>query len=266
MVNINTRADLIRALKNDPDVRDAVRDVVPGQGFEDLPQDVQQVRETQTAILKEQRDLRKDTTAMLEAQNAMLDTMGTMLKELTHTRHLHTQEHQDPGRFRDNYAIETTRRVSSIIAMELAQHLDADSVFMERSLTQSELKDIYLINPEVISALNLRPHAGARFQSADLVALAEKRQDRAGATGSFYLVAEASYTIIPSDVESVLEHARIVRTATGIDTYAVVSGFRVAPAVADRVIDDALEYLNSEDESVVFWYGLTQVLDPDDPD
>ena len=114
--------------------------------------------------------------------------------------------------------------------------------------------------------MNLRPHASARFQSADLVALAEKQQNRVGATGSFYLVIEASYTVNSRDVEKVLEHARIVRAATGIDTYAVVSGVRVAPAVAGRVVDDALEYVNSEDEGVVFWYRLTQVLEPDDPD
>lgn len=224
---------------------------------------VQQVRETQTAILKEQKDLRKDPNAMLEAQNVMLDTMAAMLKEFTHARRLQRQEHQDLGRFRGNHAIETTRRVSPIIAMELAQHLDADSVFMEMPLTQSELKDMYPTDPEVIAALSLRPHAAARFQCADLVALAEKREDRVGATGSFYLVAEASYTTRSDDIENVLEHARIVRAVTGIETHAVVSGVRVAPAVAGRVVDDALEYLNSVDDNVVFWYRLTQVLGPE---
>ena len=266
MVNINTTDDLIRALHNDRDVRDAIREVVLGEGFGDLPKDVQQTRETQTAILEEQKGLRKDTNALLETQNAMLDTVGAMLKELTHTRRLHRQEHNDLGRFRGNYAIETTRRINAIIAMELAQHLDADSVFMEMPLTQGELKDMYPTDPEAITALNLRPHAAARFQSADLVALAEKRKDRAGVTGSFYLVVEASYTVTSNDIEKVLEHARIVHAATGIDTYAVVSGVRVAPPVSDRVVDDALEYLNSEDESLVFWYRLTQVLETDDPD
>ena len=262
MVNINTTDDLIRSLNNDPDVRDAIREVVLG----DLPNDVKQIRETQTAILEEQKGLRKDANAMLETQNTILETVGAMLNELTHTRRLQREEHNDLGRFRGNYAIETTRRISAIIAMELAQHVDADSVFMETPLTQGELKDMYLTDPEAITALNLRPHAAARFQSADLVALAEKRKDRAGVTGSFYLVVEVSYTIGRNDIEKVLEHARIVQAATGIDTYAVVSGVRVAPPVSDRVVDDALEYLNSDDEGVVFWYRLTQVLEPDDSD
>ena len=161
MVNINTRDDLIRALKNDPEVRDAIREVVLGQGFEDLPDDVREVRETQTAILMEQKDLRKDTNAMLEAQNAMLDTMGAMLQELTDTRRQHRQEHQDLARFRGNYAIETTRRISAIIAMELAQHLGADDVFMGMPLTQVELSDMYPTDHEVLKTLNLRPHASA---------------------------------------------------------------------------------------------------------
>ena len=265
-VNIDTTGDLIRALRNDPDVRNTIREVVLGQGFEHLPEDVRQVRETQTAILEEQKGLRKDTNALLKTQNAMLDTVGVMLKELTHTRRLHRQEYEGPCGFRGNYAIETTRRVSAIIAMELAQHLGADSVFMEMPLTQGELKEMYPTDPEAISALKLRPHAAARFQSADLVALAEKRKDCAGVTGSFYLVAEASCTVRSSDVEKVLEHARIVHAATDIDTYAVVSGVRVAPSVSDRVVDDPLEYLNSEDESLVFWYRLTQVLEPEDTD
>ena len=207
------------------------------------------------AMLEEQRRLRKDA-------NAMLDKMGSMLKELVHTRRVQSQEHHDLSMFGDSHAVKATRRASPLIAMELAQHLEADSAFMEMPLTQSELRDMYFANPEAIRALDLRPHAAARFQSAVLVALAEKRTDSAGVTGSFYLVAEASYTISSNNIENVLEHARIVQAATGIDTYAVVSGVRVAPPVSERVVDNALEYLNSDDEGVVFWYRLTQELEP----
>ena len=87
------------------------------------------------------KGLREDTNALLETQNAMLDTMAIMLTDFRAVRASHRQEHDDPQRFRGNYAIDATRRVAASIAVELIRHRGAIDVQVVRRLTRDELQE-----------------------------------------------------------------------------------------------------------------------------
>ena len=272
-ISINTTEDFIRALRDNADFRSAARrellteDLleVPGQlvGIQKIQTSMldeqRELRKTQTSMLDEQRELRNDSNALREAQNAILDTVATLLREggemRTDIRALHgmyRREHDDMQRFRGNYAFYAARKNRYQI-IQLFARLRSMRRIRYGVLDSGALDTLLDENYEAVESLGLSDDALNSFPTADLVVkVAERRSSRPG----FYVVAEASYTAQRGDVTRAAERARILRCATGLDSYAVVVSVRLAPNVEDIVFDNAQGYLASDDGSGAVWFPI----------
>ena len=124
---------------------------------------------------------------------------------------------------------------------------------------------MFFDNYKDIRALGLQVGNSETFHAADLIVEAREWTD-SGPGRSFYLVVEASFTGTSRDVQKVSDHAAIVRMVTDIDVYATVSAVRMAPDAEGLVMKNAREYMESGSEDGVYWYRLTERLEPDEPD
>lgn len=71
MVIINTSEDIIRALREDPDLLDQVRRAILTDEFMELPGLVAQILETQNEMLKAQNEMRAEIVALTKTQDEM---------------------------------------------------------------------------------------------------------------------------------------------------------------------------------------------------
>ena len=296
-IHINTTDDFLRALRGSEEFRSAARRELLTEELLEVPgqlvalQNTQnamleeqgEMRRTQNAILEEQREMRKTQNAMLEeqremraksdalqeTQNALLETVATLLRDTseikTDTRALHgmyRRKHQDLQRFRGNYASSAARQNRNEIA-----RLFARSRLMRRIrynvLDSMALDTMVQEKYESMDDLGLRDDAWDDFPAADLVIEVTGRDT---SIPGFYIVVEASYTAGSTDVLRARERAQILRWATGLDAYAVVAAVRLAPNIQDIVEGNIEGYLEAGDEDGVFWFPIVEEdLEPPDP-
>ena len=277
MVNMGTTDDLIRALRLDPEVQEAVRSAVRGDSLHHLTREAQEIRKAQAAILEEQQELRKGTNSLLETQNAMLDTMSTMLRELTGLKENSNElrkdistEHRAMDRFRGNYAIDATERnpfgimqpfargrgirrarYQLLIGDQLQEMVDShDDVLNDlvEEQAQANVPDEFAVTDNAIGS----------FREADLVIEVSRRSPEAFPV-EFYLLVEASYTGTFDDVRRACVRAKILRRITRKAVYpvtaAVALGERLNPNLTTTNVADLI---NSDNEHVAFWHRLNE--------
>ena len=296
MVNIETIDDLVRALQHDPEVQRAVKSVVLGDGFHELPEEIRAIRETQTsileeqrelrkdtnalrgdtnAILEEQRELRKDTNALIETQNAMLETMSVMLGDLTtlnqnssELRNDLATERQARDRFRGNYAIDTAERNPFGIMEPFArgngirraryQLLNGDQLQEMVDRHGKVLDDLVEEQAQagVPEGFAVTDNAISSFRQADLVIEVSRRSPERSPV-EFYVLVEASYTGSFNDVRRACVRAKVLRRITGKAVYPVTA----AVALGDRLdpkltTTNVTDLISNDNEHVAFWYEL----------
>ena len=79
--------------------------------------------------------------------------------------------------------------------------------------------------------------------------------------------AELRREVLTEDLLRATEHARILRSATGLDAYAVVASVRMAPSMEGRVYDDVEQFVHAGDENAALWYRLDEErMEPQDPE
>ena len=162
--------------------------------------------------------------------------------------------HEDFGIFRGNYASYAMRRNDFEIARLFSRLLGFRRINI-RPLTRDELSNTLNDEYDAIDALNLRDRAWLTFQRPDLIAeVTGIRSDKPG----FYIAVEASYTGDMEDTQRAIDHAKIMRSATGMDSYAIVAAVRMAPNVSVAIFRDAAELIEARDEEAVLWYQLAE--------
>ena len=228
-----------------------------------------EMRKTQNAMLEEQREMRAKSDALQEAQNALLETVATLLRDTseikTDTRALHgmyRREHQDFHRFRGNYGSHAARENRYEIV-----NLFARSRMMRRiryNVLDTDALDTMIEEKyDSLDELGLSDDALNSFPTADLVIeVTERRSSKPG----FYIVVEASFTATGSDVTRASERARILQCATELDTYAVVGAVRLAPNIEGLVTENIDRYLEADGGIEVLWFPIAEEdLEPSDP-
>ena len=290
MTTIDTIDDLLRLVREDEDVRAALRREILTEELLALPaqfiamQETQSVilermasleerqnsmQETQNSMLERLASLEERQNSMQETQNSMLETQNSILEEI---RDIHKsisalhgmfrQQHEDFGRFRGGYAADAARRHRGQIAGIFAR-LRGMRYLRIRELSSEERSDLLDEHYDAVFALNLRERAWLTFDVPDLVAEVTARRS---STPGFYIAVEASYTGDTEDLQRATEHAKILRTATGKDAYAVVAGVRIGPNILGKVYHDVTDFIYEDDEDTALWYQLTEAhFEPFDP-
>ena len=286
MGDIETTDDLVRALRHSREVQEAVRSLVAGDTLQSLTEETREIRKTQTAILEEQKELRREANALRETQNTMLETMGVVLRELTDLRQDSNQlgedirtEHRAMDRFRGNYAIDATERNPYGIMQPFGrghgirraryQLLNGDR--LQEMVDQHDriLDDLVdeQAQSEVPAGFAVTDDEIGSFREADMVMEVSRRSSEAGSPPEFYLLVEASYTGTFEDVRRACVRAKVLREITGRPVYpvtaAVMLGERLNPAL---ITTDVTDLINSDSRHVAFWHRLSEEnLEPPPP-
>jgi hypothetical protein len=133
-----------------------------------------------------------------------------------------------------------------------------------RTLTEGELGDLLEEGYDAVDALNLPNRSWGTFLVPDMIASVTQVRPSGP---PFYIAVEASYTGNVEDLLRATEHARILRSATGLDAYAVVASVRMAPSMERRVYDDVEQFVHAGDENAALWYRLAEEhMEPLDPE
>ena len=86
MTSINTIEDFLRIVRENDDLRSAVRRELLTEELLALPDRFSEMLKTQNAMLEEQRSLRQDFDSLQKTQNAMLETQNAILEDLKSLR------------------------------------------------------------------------------------------------------------------------------------------------------------------------------------
>ena len=261
MVAIHTSEDIIRALREDPDLLDQVRRAVmtdevlalPGQFAEMLEtqnrmlDEQASLRQTQNRILDEQAGLRQTQNRILDEQaglrqiqNELLETQNEILRRLGNLETRFGRLDHDYRNFRGNYAENAARKRAPSIAMNLDE---------SKNLGIDELTIAALSGPEILALageygsdrLASIPRETRRsFYEADLIIRADKTD---GST--FYIAVEASYTCDERGTTRAMSHSRLITEFTGREAWPAIAGVRL-----NRNINPIV---NSGE---VFWFAI----------
>ena len=281
MVAIHTSEDIIRALREDPDLLDQVRRAVmtddvlalPGQFAEMLDTqnrilaDLAETRQTQAEMVDIQNRIladldhtRRTVAEMLHTQNGILASQEEMRRDIREQHRMYRRQHDDLDNFRGNYSYNAAKKNSLEIA-----HLFVGLHGLRRArcrvLTEDELGDMLDKNVGAVEELGLRDRAWRTFENADVIAAVTERNS---VEPRFYISIEASYTGDMEDVLRATDHAKILRRSTGLEAYAVVTSVRLTPGIEGSVFYDVTEFLDANDEDVPLWYRLGE-SEPDLP-
>ena len=230
---------------------------------------------TQTANFEEQQELRKYTKSLLEEQSATLDTISTMLRELTVLREESnelrkdlTTEHRSVDHFRGSYAIYATERnpfgimepfarrngirrarYQLLNGDQLQEMVDRHGKVLDKLVEEQAQADV----PEGFAVTD---NEIGSFRQADLVIEVSRRSPERSPV-EFYVLVEASYTGSFNDVRRACVRAKILRGITGKAVYpvtaAVALGDRLDPRLTTTNVADLI---SNDNEHVAFWYEL----------
>ncbi len=285
MTNLNTTDDLLRAARENREFREAFRREILTEELINLPQRFENFESETTkninaltssvaensknidALTSSVAELTKNVGQMNRNLNEKIDGVNRELGEkIDRVGTSHSVEHNALHRFRGNYAIETTRNNDSNIA-DLFATLRGIKRFRLKTLTREECDDFLDDNDDAIDLLATEGNIWKTFPKGDVIA--DVRYRKSGDT-IFYIAVEASYTVNADDVIRASDHAKILRAVTGREAFAIVSGVevnsRIGEAYRQRIIPDLTEYLESEQDDVVFWFQLAdRSLEPSPP-
>ena len=246
---INDIADLYRILDEQPQWKEAIRNLVLGaellalpQRLDQLTEQIHELRETvsqlaQTAAentrqLVELRQVTAEHTRQLvelrqvtEEHTRQLTELTTQVKELRETATENTRQLADLRRISDNHTARMDRmetdsgEIKGMLAESdpdrisevIATSLD---LFRPTLVPRSELA-------ELSRQLNLERSTRVSFVNADLVFTAHNHRDT-----PVYCAVEISWTIAQRDLDRAHRNAGLLQQATGAPAYAVATGQR----------------------------------------
>lgn len=247
--------DFLRIVREDEDLRLAVRRELLTEELLTLPQRVSTLTDNVSALAKSIEGYKSATDRQLGDIVERLDRQHGMLR----------RQHDDLARFRGNYAFDAASGKKTAIARLFAQRHGLRRIFA-RALSEEDRARLVDGNTDALQALEFDDDVWDSFiERSDLIAEVTNLHGRD--QPRYYIAVEASFTGHDKDVTRAVDHAKIVRSATGLDAYAVVAAVRLDPHVTrDNILEDADQYLAADSEDAALWYPLVEEdLEPPDP-
>ena len=218
MTTINNQDDFLKALRNNPQWRDAVRAQILGDDLMELPAKFDAFVEQQTAqnqkfdaFVEEHRTTHINIDARFDRIDARFDRMegdfGTI-----------------KGDFARSRTVQDARNIAYDIGLEFV-----------RTLSSDELREM---------AGNTLPRdVGRSFRSADLVI------EATDGTGTRYIAMEISFTADRRDCDRTIRNAGIIESFTGKPAQAAVASVRNDREAAEAVESGAVYWHQLEDRT-----------------
>ena len=221
MTTINNQDDFLKALRNNPQWRDAVRAQILGDDLMELPAKFDAFVEQQTAqnqkfdaFVEEHRTTHINIDARFDRIDARFDRIDARFDRME----------GDFGTIKGDFArsrtVQDARNIAYDIGLEFV-----------RTLSSDELREM---------AGNTLPRdVGRSFRNADLVI------EATDGTGTRYIAMEVSFTADLRDCDRAIRNARLIESFTGKAAQAAVASVR-----NDREAAEAVE------SGAVYWHPL----------
>ena len=269
-MTINTDADVIRLIRQNPRVLiDAitahpellaeVRRAVLTDELLAMPDRLAEVVKTQAEMLKTQAELlesqaetRETIREMLKTQNRMLEEQANARRGIRALHRMYRRQREDFGKFRGYLAADAARRNDADIALHFSKRHGFNRIAM-KVFTPTDINDFLNENYWDIDALHLRERAWRTFLKGDIIA---EVTERMGDSPGFYLAVEASFTVDLEDLQRAIDHAKMLRAAGDLASYAVVAGVRMNDSVEGRLYKDVESFISAQDEDTALWFPL----------
>ena len=267
MTTLNTTEDLLRAARENPEFREAFRREILTEDLVTLPQQVGALTTNIENLTNSITEYKNSTDSRLDALQSATDANATGIENLVSViakmngnideiRSSHRLEHNALHRFRGNYAIETTRNNDFTIPDMFASAFGIQR-FRLRDIPKEERDDLFDDNLDAIDRLDTEGNTSTSFPTGDVISEVSQRRTL---DTLYYIAVEASYTVDAEDVIRASDNAKVLRAITGHAAYSVVSGVALDPRLGDeyrrRIIYDLPQYLESEEDNLVFWFQL----------
>lgn len=218
MTTINTQEDLLKALRENPEWREAVRVLILGEDHLHLPQALRELTETvnrfvasQERFNDEMRQLRQDQSQFNQNALSRFDRMES-----------------DSSRLKESYTLSEMAEAAELISQDMGWRY-------ERNMTRGELGRIAL---DIAAGEPLSDELKS-FRRADLVIVAHDGEE------TKYLAVEVSYTAAQRDTRRAIRNARILTEQTGCTSLPVIASARNTREVQEEV-----------DSGRVYWHQI----------
>ena len=263
MATLDTTDDLLRAARENSEFREAFRREILTDDLIALPQ---RVGEYQRGTDNKIGSLTDNVNTLTKSVDNLVSGIAEMNGNIGEIRRSHRLEHNALHRFRGNYAIETTRNNDITIAEMFANAFGIQR-FRLRDIPMEERNDLFDNNLDAIDRLDTEGNTSTSFPTGDVIAEVSQRRTR---DTLYYIAVEASYTVNKEDVIRASDNAKVLRVITGHTAYSVVSGVALDPNLGDeyrrRIIYDLPQYLESEEDNIVFWFQIEdRSMEPQPP-
>ncbi len=161
--------------------------------------------------------------------------------------------------YRGNYAQSAARGDDLEIAALFAGRYGLEDIDT-RHISANTRRTWLRVHRDLIESLNLRPRARRTFLRPDMIVAVMDLYAGDDAEPEFYIVVESSYTGDEEDINRATDHARIVRSVTGMDAYAVVAAVtlddKMDAGTQNRLYDDVSQFVEVHDDNAAFWHRL----------
>lgn len=266
MTTINTSDDLIRVLRENPEFRATIRRELLTAELLAVPQGISALLEQAVATNNrlDQVDRRLgQIDRRLDQTDRRLDGIDGNVVEVKQDidglGEAHRRELQAQSSFRGNYAQSAAASDDLEIAALFAHHHGLTRIVTSQ-VGRSALTTWLRENSERVESLGLRPRAWRTFLRPDVIAEVKDLYASSDTEPAFYIAVEASYTAEAEDILKVTDHAKIVRTITGLPTYPVVAAVRMddrmTPEMGASLFDDVDRFIEANDADAALFYRL----------
>ena len=230
MTTINSQEDFLRALRDNPEWKEAVRALILGEELLQLPARF-------NAFVDEQRQVNKRVESDISELKAGQSRLEAGQEELrAGQRRIEARmdrQEFDNSTLKNFYMSELVQRTAEVLPSDFGLEY-------VRTLTAADLDRILRANIPDLPANEARS-----FRRADLVVEAQDE------SGTVYIVLEASYTADLRDTDRVLRNCRMLTEFTGHRAIPVVASVRNVNEVSELI-----------DSGVVHWYEQEDRLAP----
>ena len=216
MAFINTKDDLMRLLKEDPELRELLREMV-SETVSEVQRDILSV---QRETLAEIRAMRSDTNAIRDDMNVMRDDSNVIRDDMNAMR-------GDIGHLvGDNLERKIGFRLPALLAHRLELNDLEVLLYQERAMVvDPELQDVIA---QAYAHGFINQGQRRRLLETDMIVRARRSDDNL----AFYPV-EASAAIGVDDISRAEESAQILAVITGMAATPIVCGYRLTADARD---------------------------------
>ena len=226
MTTRDTVEDIMRILREQPDVLEEIRRIILTDELLALPAQFAEMQKTQAEMQKSQAAMQETQAEMLKIQAKMLETQNEHSRILeTHTGEI-AELKNGVGILKGLAAFAPAERRYGLIALEMG--LEPEDL-----LTPVEIARLCATGAE----RGLDQPALQSFIDSDLIISARASDGRLN-----YIAVEVSFTVGHSDIDRAIAHAEIINLLTGAPAFAAVSGAQAAPVARTRLDSDAIHW------------------------